>query len=139
MSKKVILFALAGALLFSGHMPVLNGALTRSHAVPPSWLSLPTDANVAHIDFAGSPGAEKKRGTIRLLIDEDTPQVLSSMTSTLALEGFVIEGAQIETPLASAPTGFMRASHPATGRSATIMLRPSSLNGEIRISYNDPS
>ena len=139
MSKEIVMFGLAGALLFSGHMPEMHGSLTREHAKPPSWLSLPADAHVSHIDFAGAPGAEKKRGTIRLRVDGDTPQVLSSMTTNLALEGFVLEAAQVETTSISAPTGFMRASSPETGRSAVILVKPNGLGGEIRISYNDPS
>jgi hypothetical protein len=139
LSKVVVLFGLAGALLFSGELPALNGALMRKPAEPPSWLSLPPDARIAHIDFSGAPGAENKRGTIRLRVDGDTPEVLSNMSETLAHEGFVIEAAQVETSRVATPMGFMRASDPETGRSVTIMLGPGSLGSIIRISFNDPS
>ncbi|MCB1432500.1 MAG: hypothetical protein KDK75_08600 [Alphaproteobacteria bacterium] len=127
--------ALAASVLFSGPVPGLNGALTHVHVKPPGWLAIPADANIVAIDFAKDGEGKKSRGTIVARPSGDTVEVVKSITSNLAEQGFDLAQPTLDFRYSGSVRTMISAYDDIQGRSAAVVVKAGVTGGELLISF----
>lgn len=125
----------AAVFVVHGQTAEMNGALMRQEVTVPAWLSIPESADVVTVNYSGGPGAEQSRGSIRVLTDGDAPELVGSMMTRLALDGFVIGERHFHGVTASRVRTMISASNPSTGQSATVAYLAGLSGEELRINF----
>ena len=130
--------ALAASMLFVGPLPEFNGALTRKVGQPPAWLAIPETASVKTVSFTGAPDRKRSRGMVKLLPSSAAVETAGAITGSLARRGFHIRYVRAARAEGTSSTSLISASHPVSGRKATLAIHQVLGGAELRISFSDP-
>ena len=139
MRVEMLVCCVAAAVLFSGTMPGMNGAMTRSHAAEaPAWLPLPDELGTPVIEFSGAPGREQSHGMVVVRTGTATMEGLKTLAVNLAREGFDVHHQSYASGARGNTRSLITAIHPQTGRLASVAINAGVTGGEVRITFSEP-